>query len=175
MRHRHRAGVEHVSMTTRPRCAKRIAFYERFDERIDGRSRAPCATTTWRSSSATSRRSRSRWPRGSACLASRSANFTWDWIYETHPGHDRRGALARAADSRARTGTRRSRSSCPSPAASRSSRTSAAAARRAAPHALAAGHARALRHRRTTGRRPCCRSAATACPTSISSRSTARG
>ncbi len=74
------------------------------------------------SSSATSRRSRSRSPPRLGVPSVAIANFTWDWIYETHPG------LGAAAPwlvplIRARVrGTRRSRSSCPSPAASRSSR-----------------------------------------------------
>ena len=48
------------------------------------------------------------------------ANFTWDWIYETHPGFCRGGAQSRPRSAR-RTDRRRSRWSCRSPVASRCS------------------------------------------------------
>ncbi len=50
------------------------------------------------------------------------ANFTWDWIYETHPGLAGRGALAAADSIREAYRKPRWRSSCRSPAASRCSR-----------------------------------------------------
>ena len=109
--------------TTTRRCARRCAFYAHATTRASTRKRARCATPTSTlvvgdipplafEVAARLRRA----------VASRIANFTWDWIYETHPGMRAAAPWLLPRHPRVRTAKRRSRSSCRSPAASRSSR-----------------------------------------------------
>ncbi len=73
------------SMTTRRRWTRR--WPSTTPTRLASTTRSGCfATRRSTSSSATSRRSPSTSPRPWAFRPSPLRNFTWDWIYETHPG-----------------------------------------------------------------------------------------